>query len=252
MHEAGELSPGREDPDSNGWTESAKAWLAEMGDRGDYARAYVLDSPMLARIAGRGFGTALDVGCGEGRFCRLMQPLGISTIGVDPTAALIERAKALDPRGDYRVARAETMDVPAASVDLVVCYLTLIDVDDLGGAAAAMVAALRPGGTLLIANLTGMNTAAPPDGGWITAPDGRLWFGVDRYLEERVQWVAWRGMRIRNWHRPLSTYLTAFLRHGLVLKHFAEPAPSGGEPARRERYTRVPLFNLMEWEKPGG
>jgi SAM-dependent methyltransferase len=235
--------------ETNGWDESAAAWLQEMGENGDYARVHVLDRPMLARIAGRGFATALDVGCGEGRFCRLMESLGLSTIGVDPAAALIERARALDPAGDYRVARAETMDVPEATVDLVVCYLSLIDIDDLIGAVARMTAALRPGGTLLVANLTGMNTAGPPGGGWMTGPDGRLWFGIDRYLEERAEWVSWRGMRIRNWHRPLSAYVAAFLAHGLILTHFAEPAPTGGDPARRERYTRVPLFNIMEWRK---
>jgi 2-polyprenyl-3-methyl-5-hydroxy-6-metoxy-1,4-benzoquinol methylase len=42
---------------------------------------------MTARIAGRGFATALDVGCGEGRFCRMMQTAGIATVGIDPTPA---------------------------------------------------------------------------------------------------------------------------------------------------------------------
>jgi hypothetical protein len=32
--------------------------------------------------------------------------------------------------------------------------------------------------------------------------DGELQFCIDHYLEERAQWVEWRGIRIRNWHRP--------------------------------------------------
>ena len=67
-----------------GWAESAAAWIADIGEEGDYGRACVLDRPMLERIHGRRFATALDVGCGEGRFCRMLQVAGISTVGIDP------------------------------------------------------------------------------------------------------------------------------------------------------------------------
>src|ERR1051325_4570443 len=63
----------------SGWAEAAAAWIADMGEQGDYGRACVLDRPMLERIRGRRFATALDVGCGEGRFCRMLQAAGIST-----------------------------------------------------------------------------------------------------------------------------------------------------------------------------
>jgi hypothetical protein len=52
-----------------------------MGEQGDSGRACVLDRPMLERIHGRRFATALDVGCGEGRFCRMLQAAGIPTVG---------------------------------------------------------------------------------------------------------------------------------------------------------------------------
>ncbi len=103
------------------------AWIAAMGDSGDYARRFVLDTPMLERVRRQTFGNALDVGCGEGRFCRLLQSHGIATVGVDPTSELIGRANTLDPDGDYRIGRAETLDVAEGSFDLVVSYLSLID-----------------------------------------------------------------------------------------------------------------------------
>lgn len=51
----------------DGWAGSADAWIKEQSDGGDYARRFVLDGPMADRIRDRGFRTALDVGCGEGR-----------------------------------------------------------------------------------------------------------------------------------------------------------------------------------------
>jgi SAM-dependent methyltransferase len=233
----------------SGWDASADAWLEEVGDAGDFSREFVLDAPMLARVRGRGFRNALDVGCGEGRFCRMLQAAGIATVGIDPTRALLDRARALDPGGDYRLATAETLDVPAASFDLVVSYLTLIDIPDLATATANMLAALRPGGTLLIANLASYMTAANPEGA-ATDADGRRHLRIDHYLDERADWVSWRGIRIQNWHRPLSAYLQLFLAHGLTLRYFDEPAPSGGDPAKAERYRRAPYFLIMEWSKP--
>ena len=230
--------------EANGWDDSAEAWLATLGDAGGFGRNFVLDLPMLARIQGRGYRTALDVGCGEGRFCRMLQAEGIHTVGIDPTSALIDHARSLDPEGDYRLARAEALEVAPSSVDLVVSYLSLIDIPDLASATSRIISALKPGGTLLIANLNSFKSAGMQEG-WVNNR-----FSIDHYLDERVIWVSWRGIRIQNWHRPLSTYMTTFLENGLILRHFDEPSPSGGHPQKIAHYRRVPNFHVMEWQKP--
>jgi SAM-dependent methyltransferase len=237
-------------PGDDGWDASAQAWIAEMGQDGDWGRRHVLDTPMLERVSLGDYATALDLGCGEGRFCRRLQALGIATIGIDPTAALIERARALDAAGDYRVARAEALDLDDACVELVVAYLSLIDIADLQAAIAECARVLKPRGRLLIANLQPFNTASTSDG-WHREPDGQLSFRIDDYLQERPIWSAWRGIRIRNWHRPLQSYLATLLDAGFELRHFAEPAPVGSDDAKAQRYRRVPNFLLMEWEKRG-
>jgi len=231
---------------SDGWAESAKAWIADMGETGDFGRASVLDRPMLERVGDGRFATALDVGCGEGRFCRMLAARGIAAVGIDPTGALIDEARRRDPRGDYRIGRAEALNFPDEHFDLVVSYLSLIDIPDLGVAIAEMTRVLRPGGSLLIANLTSFNTAAQ------TSLGARFGLGpaIDRYLDERAEWVSWRGIRIQNWHRPLETYMALLLGQGLELRHFAEPAPYAGNPLKIARYRRAPWFLIMEWQKP--
>ena len=131
---------------SNGWEESVAAWIADMGERGDYGREFVLDTPMMERVRAGHFATALDVGCGEGRFCRMMQTAGVATIGIDPVDALLAHARKLDPTGNYRLGKAESLPFPDNSFDLVVSYLTLIDIDDVVTAMREMVRVLRPGG----------------------------------------------------------------------------------------------------------
>ena len=127
-------------------------------------------------------------------------------------------------------------------------YLTLIDIGDIDRAVAEMARVLRPDGILLIANLTSFATAGA-DGGWRPNSDGRLHFCIDHYLDERAEWVSWRGIRIKTWHRPLCRYMTLLLGAGLTLTHFDEPAPNSGDPDTPDRYRRVPWFLLMEWKK---
>lgn len=234
---------------SNLWNESAEAWIADQGERGDFSREFVLDAVMLARIAERDYRNALDVGCGEGRFCRLLRARGIVATGIDPTKALLRRARECDPGGDYREGRAEVLEFPDATFDLVVSYLTLIDIPDIRLAIREMARVLKPGGTLLIANLNSFSSAGA-DVGWVRDADGvPLHFPVDNYLEERRARVHWRGIRLDNWHRPLSIYMQLLLAQGLQLVYFDEPAPHGGDPEHVSRYRRAPWHLVMEWRK---
>ena len=41
-----------------------------------------------------------------------------------------------------------------------------------------------------------------------------------------------------------------FLGTGLVLTHFDEPAPTGGDAERADKYRRAPWYLIMEWRKP--
>ena len=231
------------------WDASAAAWLAHLGETGDATRRDVLDAPMVAALPGQGH--ALDIGCGEGRFCRMMQAAGLTTVGLDPTAALLDTARNRDPGGHYVTGRAEALPFPAASFDVAVFYLTLIDIPDMPAAIAEAARVLRPGGRLLIANLKPWATARPRDwggtgGNW--AQDRRF-FAIDDMMTDRANTYAWAGIRIVNHHRPLSAYMTACLDAGLTLTTFTDPPYTGSDPDFADKYHRMPWAYLMVWDK---
>ena len=235
----------------NGWQKSATAWIANLGEQGDFGRRYVLDAVMLSRATARVFKKALDVGCGEGRFCRMLKRHGVDATGVDPTPALLESARIRDADGTYIEARAERLPFDDRSFDLVVSYLSLIDIPDIQAAIAEMVRVLNPNGSLLIANLNSFNTSSV-EVGWIKDNTGkRLYYPVDNYLQERSMWIDYRGIRILNHHRPMSIYMRTLLDLGLRLVYFDEPSPSTDAPSTKaEDYRRAPWFHVMEWIKP--
>ncbi|HZH99037.1 MAG TPA: class I SAM-dependent methyltransferase [Fimbriimonadaceae bacterium] len=235
---------------TDGWEESADAWVRSV-DRGDPSREIVLDDPML-RMAGSVDRTrVLDVGCGEGRFVRMLEKRGASVVGLDPIQKLLTVARERGG-GVFLKGSGETLPFATGSFDLVVSYLTLIDIPDFRSAASEMTRVLRPGGRLLIANLNSFMTTVPEP--WLRDASGeKLHVMVDNYCEERPEWVEWGGIKVINWHRPFSAYAGALLACGLRLEQFEEPLPSEESIAQRPDYAsqlRVPYFHVMLWSKP--
>ncbi len=208
--------------------------------------------PLMLRLCGDVEGArVLDVGCGEGRFCRMLSERGAWCVGIDPTHELLAAAR---ERGSMAPIRgiAEGMPVRAASFDLTVSYITLVDIAGYYEAIAEMARVLRPGGQLVVANIGFVSASQAPNGGWLRDDAGTaLHVPIDRYLSESHAMLEWAGIRLLNWHRPLSAYMSAYLGAGLILRDFLEPAPPEqfrGHPDF-ERAFRVPWFTVMRWEK---
>jgi len=68
---------------------------------GTYYLAYRdLPAIVMNHVKGR---RAIDFGCGTGRSTRFLQRLGFNVIGVDIAKDMIQKARELDPEGDYRL-----------------------------------------------------------------------------------------------------------------------------------------------------
>jgi SAM-dependent methyltransferase len=243
-----------------GWSAFARSYI-EYQDSGDPARTLLLD-PVMLRLAGDVAGKrVLDLGCGEGRFCRMLAERGAATVGLDLIREMVTVARQRGgPGHDYVQASGETLPFAGSVFDLVVSYITLVDIPDFRAAIAEAARCLRPGGYFLVANLSFVT--AIPDSlefkqitGWVRDEAGnRLYRAVDDYIFERPLVFEWRGTKVRNWHRPLGAYMQAFLTSGLLLRDFLEPKPvddSLRSDPRFEDWYRVPEFLVMRWQKPG-
>jgi ubiquinone/menaquinone biosynthesis C-methylase UbiE len=85
---------------------------------------------------------------------------------MDPTPALITAASKRDEDGKYIQASAERLPFGEGTFDTVLSYLSLIDIPNAQTAIQEMVPVLKPGGAVLIANLTSFNTACA-DISWV-------------------------------------------------------------------------------------
>jgi ubiquinone/menaquinone biosynthesis C-methylase UbiE len=182
-------------------TEGYASWAEFYDEPGN--QMIELEQPVVREILdGLEPGVALDAACGTGRHGAYLASLGHTVIGVDSSAAMLERARKKVPDGEFHEADLHQLPLPDDHVDLVVCGLALMHVPDLAPVFAEFVRVLRPGGNLVISDWRGLIGIGLPV--VKTGVDGSPGY-------------------MQTWCRPTSDYLAAALPLGLRVRRCEEP-----------------------------
>ncbi|MEV0256556.1 class I SAM-dependent methyltransferase [Streptomyces sp. NPDC050732] len=104
--------------------------------------------PTGSRKGSTGGRTALDIGCGTGRFARALAARGYEVDALDPSAEVIAEAKATGGGPRFRRADVTKEALPAAHYDAVTCLASLHHMPF--ATVTRLRDALAPGGTLLV------------------------------------------------------------------------------------------------------
>lgn len=132
----------------------------DWGD-GEYARTAAVLEPAAGDVvatAGVGVGDwVLDVACGTGNAALIAAGRGASVVGVDLSRQLVDMARARAARAraadaTFLVGDAGDLPVEAGAFDAAVSVFGVIFAPDPAAAVGQMLAALRPGGALVIAS----------------------------------------------------------------------------------------------------
>ncbi len=226
------------------WDRQAEEWAA-------FARApehdhlyWAFHRPRFLELLPAPGRLTVDVGCGEGRLTAELAELGHRIVGVDGSArmaAIAARRAGLD-----RLLNADAAKLPVAdgAADLVVAFMSLQDMDNVGAVIAECGRVLGPEGRMCLAIAHPMRSS----GGFVSK-DADADFVVPDYYETRV-W-PWRSshsglaVAIPGMHRPLEVYTGALEAAGLLIERLREPLPPEDVVAGRPtlaRWRRVPCF----------
>jgi SAM-dependent methyltransferase len=200
------------------YDEFAEWYEQWIGDRTPLIAAH---ADVLPAVAGK---RVLDIACGQGRMSRYLAGLGAGVVGVDISAAMLDKARALGP-ADVTYIHADITRHPAwwdgRPFDGSTCELALMDIDDLAGTLSTVTTVLRPGGWFVASIVhpcfpgteSGRSSWPPAEGyeseGWWTSPE---------HSPEGVR------IRVGATHRKLSTVLNALPDAGLEAERFVEPS----------------------------
>jgi SAM-dependent methyltransferase len=238
----------------NEWIRLAPAWIREAREGRNPNRNGLLDDPMLAACGDvRGL-RALDCGCDEGRFCRILRNRGAAyVLGLDLCEPMIAAAEELRGETDeYRVADVQDLGfLHDGTFDLAVSYLNQCDLPNVAANNREVFRVLRPGGRFAVANLHPMRSAV---GGWQRSPTGEKEHVIlDRYFEEGERHWNMMGVDFTNFHRTLATTVRSFLETGFLLEDIREPTVTQERLAQfpeLEDERRVPNFIFYALRKP--
>ena len=233
------------------WTEAAQDWI----ETDQAVRTGMLDTWMLEALGDVAGRDVIDIGCGEGRFCRVLAERGAVVTGVDLTPPLIERARTLGGDGEtYAVGDAEDLaGVADGSFDAAVSYIVLVDLLDYQRSVREAYRVLRPGGRFVVCNVHPMRSAVVGEANWVKDGDRKLHYRLDNYTEEGPREFGWWDRTFVNMHRTLSSHVSAFLDAGFVLEALHEPVPSEEQLAAHPEFVdelRVPNFIIFVLGKP--
>lgn len=217
--------------------------------------------PNLIRIIGDISGKhVLDLGCGQGYFCRQFAKKGAVVSGVDVSPELIEKAiqhsDGLQIR--YVVSGAEDLfSFASQSQDIVVSVLATQNMRELDRVIAEVKRILKTEGRFyLILNHPAFRV--PQDSDWYFNPEnkkqGRV---VTRYMSEATVKIDMHpGSNQKtftySFHRPLQVYVKWLAKNNLAINRLEEwishkesangPRKSAEDKARKE----IPLFMCIE------
>lgn len=118
-----------------------------------------LDRELLTRFADslRGQGLVCDLGCGPGQIARFLHGCGLELFGLDLSPAMIEQARLLNPRLEFRQGDMAAMDEATDSLAGIVAFYSIIHTprDQVTAVLREWLRVLRPGGKLLMAKHLG-------------------------------------------------------------------------------------------------
>jgi SAM-dependent methyltransferase len=223
------------------WESEARNWIAWAREPGFDSYWRFHRDEFLPRLPPPGRLT-LDVGCGEGRLTRDLAALGHRVIGVDSAPTMLAAAREAHPDGEYVEGDLAKLPFERGVADLVVAFMSLMEVEDIRGAAGELARVLEPGGVLAVAVVHPLNSALLPHD-----EDGRFTIKAYRKPHAYSVPVESAGLQVtfRSFHFALEDYWQAIRDAGFVIEELREIYDDA-----HPRWREVPIFLHFDARKP--
>jgi SAM-dependent methyltransferase len=247
------------------WGEVADWYDQLVGEAGsEYHRHVVIPGALrlLALCAGE---RAVDIACGQGVLCRILQQRGVEVTGVDAARELIDTARKRGPAAiRYEVADARDLSFLApGAFAAAACLLAIQNIHPIQPVFAGVAALLRPAGRFVMVMMHPC-FRGPKETSWGWDEQKKVQYRrVDRYLLPRKAPIVTNpgtpaGQYTWTFHKPIETYVKALRNAGLLIDAIEEwpshKTSTSGPRAAAENVARkeIPMFLAVRAVKMGG
>lgn len=253
-------------------------WYDDLvGDEGSEYQRHVVHPGVLRLLGDVKDKRVLDVACGQGVLCRLMQQRGAIVTGVDAARPLIEAARDRDPQrppgakpATFICVEAQKLDevrpLDGVTFDLAVCVLAIQNIHPIVPVFDAVARRLNPDDRFVVAMMHPAFRGAK-ESHWEWTDDRSVQFRrIDRYLTPRKSPIVASPGKLKRegdttytwtFHKPIEAYVAAAVKAGLLIDALEEwPSHKQSEPgphAAAENTARkeIPMFLALRCVKVG-
>ena len=192
------------------------AQVAAGGLNSDWSWEWPYLRSMLPSLKGK---RVLDLGCGLGWHCDYAIEQGAESVtGVEISQKMLEAAKDLNKHKNIQYVHSsiEDFDYPKDKYDVVMSSMALHYVEPLDEVCRKISQSLTSGG----------NFSFSVEHPTFTAAGTREWVPIENYFAEGNRDSAFLGVKLKKFHRMLSSYLKIPNENGLHVTDICEPSPS--------------------------
>jgi ubiquinone/menaquinone biosynthesis C-methylase UbiE len=257
--------PSHRKPLKTDWSEVAKWYDSLVGESGsEYHREVVLPG-VLKLLDVQPGQKVLDLACGQGVLCRILQERGAEVTGIDAAESLIKAARQRGPAEiRYQVADARELSfLPPNQFDAAACVLAIQNIHPIGPVFEGAARALRSMGKLVIVMMHPcFRGSKETSWGWDDEQKAQ-YRRVDRYLLPRKTPIvthpgAAPDQYTWTFHKPIESYVKSLRNAGLLVDAIDEWAShkistsgprAGAENAARKE---IPMFMAIRAAKAPG
>ena len=244
------------------WEKSADWYDRIIGERGSELYQAVVIPGALKLLAPKQGERVLDLGCGQGVFCRALAQSGCQVTGIDAAPTLIQKARTYPVKPPVRyLARDAAQITDLGEFDAASAILCVQNMEHLDVVSAAAAQVLKPGGRMLwVVNHPAFRI--PRQSSWGNDEATKIQYRrTDAYSSTlSIPIIMHPGKAdsevTTSFHRSLQTLTSTGFSAGLRLAGIEEwhshKESQPGPRARAENRARkeFPLFLALLWEKP--
>jgi len=256
-----------------GWDHVAGWYEGLIAERGSDHHQRIILPGVMNLLDLQADDRVLDIACGQGVMSEYIASHSDveQVVGIDLSESLIEAANArATQRTSYTLWDAcELANLDLAPVDAATCIMALMNIEELDKVFSGVFDRLKPGGRFVcVISHPAYRIAGASAWGW--AMDQRSgaqiqFRRIDQYLSKQSSTIIMNPGEVAKGrpaittithHRPMSTYINACAKSGLVIdgieewasQRTSEPGPRAAAENRARR--EIPLFMAFRCKKP--
>ncbi len=209
------------------WNKSAKWYNELLSNEGTYQKDLIL--PNLLRLVSPKPGEKiLDLGCGQGFFCREFDKSGAKITGVDNSSKLIEIAKKNSSKSvNYFVGSADNLTFIKETFDKIILVLSLQNMEKADLVIKECAKKIKKGGSMYLV-LNHPCFRIPGASGWEWDEENKIQYRrMSAYLSEKKNRIVMHPGEKNSevtfsFHRPLQYYFKHLQKAGFAVERIEE------------------------------